>query len=57
MKTLKECESIEEKIEYIKNTDPVELAGEIMGMESVIIAQEKRIEKLRTKMWRNSIKE
>ena len=47
MKTLKECKTIEEKIKYIRETDPVELVGEIMGMEAVIIGQKQRIESLR----------
>lgn len=40
MKSLKTCRSIEEKIEYVKKTDPAELVGEIMGLEGIICTLE-----------------
>lgn len=37
---------IEDKIEYVANADPVELTGEILGLEGVAIALESQNEKL-----------
>ena len=55
LKSLGNCKSIEEKIKYINLADPVELAGEVMGMEAIIIAQEKCIELLKKKIKQKTI--
>jgi hypothetical protein len=50
-----ECKSIEEKIKYIKDTDPVELVGEIMGLEAQIIGQNNMIRSLKEEVGRLQI--